>query len=213
MGTRVKDKVVLITGGALGIGAGTAKRFIEEGAFVVISDIDVEAGQRLTDSLGEAARFMSVDVTKEEDVAAAVDFAVREFGRLDCIINNAGIIGAVGPIKDISIEAWDRTLLIVTADHECGGLTVRSDRKDAQGNPDDVTWSSGGHTDTPVPVYTRGVLAERVKDVRDNTDVFGLMKRCLERAAAAQPAADTPRPPLRKEAVPTSSLRVLRPAA
>jgi len=113
MGSRVKDKVVLITGGAFGIGAGTAKRFIEEGAFVVISDIDAEAGQRLADALGPAARFISVDVTKEEDVAGAVDFAISEFGRLDCIINNAGIIGAVGSIKDIPVEAWDQTTAIL----------------------------------------------------------------------------------------------------
>ncbi len=113
MGERVKDKVVVITGGACGIGAGAVKLFIEEGASVIISDLNVAIGQALADELGDKARFIKTDVTLEADVAAAVDLAVSEFGRLDCIINNAGIIGAVGPIKDISVEAWDTTVAIL----------------------------------------------------------------------------------------------------
>ena len=109
MPERVKDKVTVITGGACGIGAGAAKLFVEEGASVVISDLDVDAGQALSDELGDKARFIRTDVTREADIIAAVDLAVSEYGRLDCVINNAGIIGAVGSIKDISIEAWDKT--------------------------------------------------------------------------------------------------------
>jgi len=113
MGERMQDKVAVITGGACGIGAGTARRFVEQGASVVVSDLNREAGQALADELGDRARFIRADVTREEDVAAAVDLAVDSFGRLDCMINNAGIIGAVGSIKDISVEAWDRTTAIL----------------------------------------------------------------------------------------------------
>ena len=113
MGDRVKDKVTIITGGADGIGAGTARLFVEEGAYVVIADIQAEAGEALSKELGDKARFMSTDVTKEEDIAAAVDLAVDAFGRLDCMINNAGIIGAIGSIKDISVETWDTTIQIL----------------------------------------------------------------------------------------------------
>jgi len=113
MGERLKDKVAVITGGACGIGEGTARRFVEEGASVIISDLQVEAGEALAKDLGTAARFIRTDVTQEEDVAAAVDLAVREFGRLDCMINNAGIVGAIGSIKDTAAEAWDATIAVL----------------------------------------------------------------------------------------------------
>jgi NAD(P)-dependent dehydrogenase (short-subunit alcohol dehydrogenase family) len=113
MGERLKDKVAVITGGACGIGEGTARRFVEEGASVIISDLQVEAGEALAKDLGNVARFIRTDVTQEEEVAAAVDLAVSEFGRLDCMINNAGIVGAIGSIKDTAAEAWDATIAVL----------------------------------------------------------------------------------------------------
>jgi NAD(P)-dependent dehydrogenase (short-subunit alcohol dehydrogenase family) len=113
MGQRLKGKVVVITGGASGIGQGTARRFVEEGASVIVSDLQAEAGQALAAELRSAARFIRTDVTREEEVAAAVDLAVQEFGRLDCMINNAGIVGAIGSIKDTSAAAWDATIAVL----------------------------------------------------------------------------------------------------
>jgi NAD(P)-dependent dehydrogenase (short-subunit alcohol dehydrogenase family) len=113
MGERLKDKVAVITGGACGIGEGAARRFVEEGASVIISDLQAEAGEALAKELGTAARFIPTDVTQETDVAAAVDLAVSEFGRLDCMINNAGIVGAIGSIKDTAAEAWDATIAVL----------------------------------------------------------------------------------------------------
>jgi NAD(P)-dependent dehydrogenase (short-subunit alcohol dehydrogenase family) len=80
---------------------------------VVVSDLQVEPGEALVSELGAAARFIRADVTREEDVAAAVDLAVSEFGRLDCMINNAGIVGAIGSIKDTPAEAWDATIAVL----------------------------------------------------------------------------------------------------
>jgi NAD(P)-dependent dehydrogenase (short-subunit alcohol dehydrogenase family) len=113
MGNRLKDKVAVVTGGARGIGEGTVRRFVEEGASVIVADLQAEAGQALASELGAMARFIQTDVTREDDVAAAVDLAVSEFGRLDCMINNAGIVGAIGPIKDTSAEAWDATIAVL----------------------------------------------------------------------------------------------------
>ena len=113
MGERLKGRVAVVTGGARGIGEGTVRRFVEEGASVIISDLQAEAGEALARELGAAARFIRTDVTREEDVAAAVDLAVREFGRLDCMINNAGIVGAIGSIKDTSVKAWDATIAVL----------------------------------------------------------------------------------------------------
>jgi NAD(P)-dependent dehydrogenase (short-subunit alcohol dehydrogenase family) len=110
---RLDGKIAVITGGASGIGAGTVRRFVDEGARCIVADIQVEAGQALADELGDAAVFRRTDVTVEDDVRSAVELAVDRFGRIDCMINNAGIIGATGSITDISIEAWNDTVAVL----------------------------------------------------------------------------------------------------
>jgi NAD(P)-dependent dehydrogenase (short-subunit alcohol dehydrogenase family) len=109
MGDRLTGKTAVITGGASGIGEATARRFVAEGARVIVADIQTTAGQAVADSLGDAARFIQCDVTNENDVAAAVDLAVSTWGKLDVMFNNAGIIGAVGSIAETSTEAWLKT--------------------------------------------------------------------------------------------------------
>ena len=113
MADRLKDKVAVITGAASGIGAGTARLFHAEGAFVVIADMQEGPGAALAQSLGPRARFIRTDVTSEVDVAASVDLAVSAFGRRDVMVNNAGIIGVVGPIKDTPLDDWNRTIAIL----------------------------------------------------------------------------------------------------
>ena len=110
---RLEGKVAVITGAASGIGAGTARMFVREGAKVVVADLQDEAGQALVDELGDAARFAHCDVTSEDDIAAAVDLAVSEFGRLDVMFNNAGIVGIVGKISEMPADAWDHTMSIL----------------------------------------------------------------------------------------------------
>jgi NAD(P)-dependent dehydrogenase (short-subunit alcohol dehydrogenase family) len=110
MSGRLETKVAVITGGASGIGEATARRFVEEGAKVVVADIQVDAGRAVAASLGDAAVFVACDVTVEDQVAAAVDLAVSTWGRLDVMFNNAGIVGAVGSIAETSSEAWSKTI-------------------------------------------------------------------------------------------------------
>lgn len=102
-------KVVVITGGASGIGEASARLFIEEGAMVVIADMQKERGRALAAELGDAAVFSLVEVRQEEQVKAVIDTAVSKWGRLDCIFNNAGFGGALGPIEDTPIEEFDMT--------------------------------------------------------------------------------------------------------
>jgi NAD(P)-dependent dehydrogenase (short-subunit alcohol dehydrogenase family) len=110
---RLSGKVAVITGAASGIGAGTARLFVAEGAQVVVADMQDDAGRALVVELGDNARFAQCNVTSEDDVAAAVDLAVSEFGRLDIMFNNAGIVGAVGRISETSVEAWDNSISIL----------------------------------------------------------------------------------------------------
>ena len=110
---RLEGKVAVITGGASGIGEGSVRRFVGEGARVIIADLDEERGAALAAELGDSTRFLRTDVSAEGDVAAAIDHAIREFGRLDVMFNNAGIVGVVGRIAETSAEAWDRTVAVL----------------------------------------------------------------------------------------------------
>jgi NAD(P)-dependent dehydrogenase (short-subunit alcohol dehydrogenase family) len=106
---RLKDKTAIITGGASGIGAASARLFVEEGARVLIADTQTDRGQALAKDLGDAAAFHQVDVTREDDIRAVVEDAVKRWDRLDCIFNNAGFGGALGSIETTTVEEFDIT--------------------------------------------------------------------------------------------------------
>jgi NAD(P)-dependent dehydrogenase (short-subunit alcohol dehydrogenase family) len=105
----LEGKVAIVTGGASGIGAATVRLFVEEGARVVIADMQRERGEALAKELGAAATFVSCEVRQEDQVKRAVDTATERWGRLDCIFNNAGFGGALGPVEDIPVEEFDLT--------------------------------------------------------------------------------------------------------
>lgn len=90
MSQRLADKITVITGATSGIGEATARHFIGQGASVVLAGRSADKGEQLAEELGTRARFKRTDVTHETEVAALVDFAVAEFGRLDVLFNNAG---------------------------------------------------------------------------------------------------------------------------
>jgi NAD(P)-dependent dehydrogenase (short-subunit alcohol dehydrogenase family) len=110
---RLDGQVALVTGAASGIGAAIVQRFVEEGSRCVLVDIQDDAGRDLAAQLGDAGMYVHGDVSSEDDVAAAVDAAVERYGRLDCMVNNAGILGAVGPIAEIDGAAWQRTIAVL----------------------------------------------------------------------------------------------------
>src|SRR6185369_17046344 len=112
------DKVAVITGGASGIGRAASLQFLAEGASVVVADLNPTTGQAFLDlarerGLSNRVRFVAADVSREEDVARMVETAVTEFGRLDCMFNNAGIPGALGPLDEVKVEDWDFTMAIL----------------------------------------------------------------------------------------------------
>lgn len=106
---RFKDKVVIVTGGASGIGEASVRAFAREGAKVVIADF-ADHGQALADELGaDKALFIKIDVTDSEAVQAMITQTVAQFGRLDVMFANAGI-AADGPIDELEESAWQRTI-------------------------------------------------------------------------------------------------------
>ena len=110
MGSLLEGKVAIVTGGVAGIGRGTVERFIEEGAQVVIADVDVERGEKLADQLGESVAFKKTDVASPEDVQAVVDFAVAHFGGLHVMFNNAGIPSQLGGFLDNDLKDFRRVM-------------------------------------------------------------------------------------------------------
>ncbi|HUY39095.1 MAG TPA: SDR family NAD(P)-dependent oxidoreductase [Candidatus Binataceae bacterium] len=113
---RLEGKVAVITGASSGIGRATAIRFAGEGAAVVLADLNQEGGEsavRACKENGGRAVFQKTDVCAGEEVKAAIDRAVREFGKLDTIFNNAGLAGAVGTIDEITFENWDMTMAVL----------------------------------------------------------------------------------------------------
>jgi NAD(P)-dependent dehydrogenase (short-subunit alcohol dehydrogenase family) len=107
---RLQGKVAVITGGASGIGAASVRRFVAEGCRVVIGDIQRGPGEAFAAQFGEAAAFLVCDVTREAEVAALVDLATGRFGQLDVMFNNAGIVGAVGPIDTTPEAEWKASI-------------------------------------------------------------------------------------------------------
>jgi NAD(P)-dependent dehydrogenase (short-subunit alcohol dehydrogenase family) len=113
---RLDGKVAVITGAASGMGRATAIRFAGEGAAIVIADLNQDGGEgtvRECKENGGRAVFQKTDVSAETEIKAMVARAIKEFGRLDIIYNNAGIGGAVGPLEQISVEDWDRSQAVL----------------------------------------------------------------------------------------------------
>lgn len=110
---RLNKKVVIITGGAGRIGQATAKRFVEEGASLLLSDVDESALQEVVQSLdSESVSYLVTDVTKNGDNEQLVATALERYGRLDAFIANAGIEGAVAGIPDYPEEIFDKVMAI-----------------------------------------------------------------------------------------------------
>ena len=115
---RLDGRAAVVTGGGNGIGRETVLRFLREGARVVAADLNPESGARTLalaaeQGSGSEVRFVRADVTEEADVKAAIECARDEFGRLDCVFNNAGVGGAFGPVTDTEVEEWDFSMAVL----------------------------------------------------------------------------------------------------
>ncbi|MCA9865643.1 MAG: glucose 1-dehydrogenase [Anaerolineae bacterium] len=99
---RLKDKVCIVTGGAAGIGRATAERFAEEGATVILGDVNEEQGQAAAEAIGPAAAFVRVNVADRQAVGEFVDDVVAKYGRINVLVNNAGVLrdGTLVKVKD-----------------------------------------------------------------------------------------------------------------
>ena len=109
----LEGKVAVITGGASGIGEASVRRFVAEGAWVLMADVQDARGERLAAELGPRCRYRHADVTRADDVQALVQQAQDWQGRLDCLFSNAGGPGPGGPIEGVQPEAWDAVMALL----------------------------------------------------------------------------------------------------
>ena len=109
---RLREKVAIVTGGGSGFGEGIARKFVTEGANVLIADRDAAAGARVAASLGAHVRSVAVDVANAADVRAMVDAAHEYYGGLDILVNNAGVGHLPQPLEDLAEAEFDRLVAV-----------------------------------------------------------------------------------------------------
>ena len=112
MGDRLINKVAIVTGGASGFGEGVVRKFIAEGAQVLIADRDFDGALRVAAAMGPAARALKVDVANADDVRLMMDSAQQHFGRIDILVNNAGVTHLPMPLEDVPEAEFDRIVSV-----------------------------------------------------------------------------------------------------
>lgn len=115
MGTRLKDKVAIVTGGGKGIGKAIAKAFISEGATVVIAATTLsklEEAVKEFEAMGGRAQAIQTDVSNERQVIDMVSETMKAFGKIDILVNNSGIAGPTCKVVDLKLEDWNQVLAI-----------------------------------------------------------------------------------------------------
>lgn len=145
---RLQDKIALVSGAARGIGLSVARAFVAEGAYVALSDIRDEEGAAAAAAVGAGATYLHLDVRDERDWIAAVDTLLERHGRLDVLVNNAGITGlengAVGNPEDLTLEHW-REVMATNLEGVMLGCKhgIRAMRKAATGSIINMSSRSG----------------------------------------------------------------------
>ena len=168
---RLEGRIALVTGAGSGIGRATAKRLADEGARLVVTDIDEEGGQATADALldaGSEATFVRHDVTSEADWLAACERAEDEFSGLDILVNNAGL-GDLKAIEDTSLAEWERTIAIDQTGVFLGMKTAAPHLKKSEHasviNISSIFGTSGGFGTSPAYHAAKGAVRTLTKNV------------------------------------------------
>ena len=161
---RLQDKVAIITGAARGMGAAEARIFAKEGAKVVLGDIQVEDGQSVTQEINEAggqAIFIEMDVSKQSDWQCAIDAAISNFGKINVLVNNAGIIER-DSLEETTEETWDRIMAVNAKGVFLGTKAVIPHMREAGGGSIVNISSISGMISVGYPAYNASKGAIRV---------------------------------------------------
>ncbi len=173
---------VVVTGGSMVIGEAVVRLFVQQGAFVVIADIDDDEGEKLAKELGSSATFIHTDVSIEADVVAAVKIASSELGHLDCMINNAGIMGSIDPIDETTVEMFEETMGINLRGTFLG-IKHAARLMKKQGYGSIITTASIGaiYAGCSPPVYnaTKAAVIQLTRSLAIELGPFGIRINCI----------------------------------
>jgi NAD(P)-dependent dehydrogenase (short-subunit alcohol dehydrogenase family) len=192
MSKRLEGKVAVITGAASGIGAATAKIYVEQGARIVLGDIQDEAGVALAEALGgsSTAIFRHCNVTSEDHVQGLVDAALSEFGQIDVMFNCAGIVGAVGPMSTTPADEWKLTIDIMVNGVFYGMKHASRHMKEAgSGSIISMSSTAGVMGGLGPHAYTaaKHAVVGMTKNLAAEVGGFGVRVNCIAPAGMATP--------------------------
>lgn len=166
MSGRLQDKVVVVTGGASGIGAAIVRRTAEEGAAVAILDLQLDAAEALAGEVragGASARAFAVDVTDEAGVERTLAAVVAELGGLDVLVNNAGIPGPAQPTHEVTGAEYDAVFAVnVKGTFHCTKHALRHMRAQHRGSIINVSSVNGMVGNADIPIYHATKAAVRL---------------------------------------------------
>jgi len=196
---RLDGRVALVTGAASGIGKATAQRLAEEGAAVLLTDVNEALGATTVEELratGAKVDFLRHDVTSEEDWAAAVAKAVDEFGSLDILVNNAGM-GDLATIEETSLADWERTVAIDQTGVFLGMKTaaphLKASAHGAVVNISSIFGTSGGFGTSPAYHAAKGAVRTLTKNVALHWATEGVRVNSIHPGFIDTPILDTAR--------------------
>jgi NAD(P)-dependent dehydrogenase (short-subunit alcohol dehydrogenase family) len=196
---RLEGRVALVTGAASGIGKATVRRLTDEGAAVLLTDVNESLGATTTEELraaGAKVDFLRHDVASEADWEAAVAKAVEEFGGLDIVVNNAGM-GDLATIEETSLEDWQRTIAIDQTGVFLGMKTAAPHLK-ASGhgsvvNISSIFGTSGGFGTSPAYHAAKGAVRTLTKNVALHWATEGVRVNSIHPGFIDTPILDTAR--------------------
>ena len=162
---RLEGRVALITGAASGIGKATAERLADEGAIVMVTDVDDDGGHAVADALTEGGRragYVHLDVVSESEWRDAVGATVERFGGIDVLVNNAGVHGEAESIEDTTLASWDRSIAIlqtgVFLGMKCAAPALRASSHASVVNISSIFGASGGFGTSPAYHAAKGAV-------------------------------------------------------
>lgn len=188
----MEGKVALVTGAASGIGEEAVKLFAENGAFVVVADVQDEAGQQVVESVGkDKASYHHCDVRDEKQVEETVGYTLQKYGKIDILFSNAGIIGPLTGILDLDIEGFDNTMatnvrgVAATIKHASRAMVARNIRGSIICTTS-VASSLGG---TGPHAYTasKHALVGLVRTACSELGAYGIRVNCISPFGVATP--------------------------
>ena len=191
---RLENKIAIVTGGGSGFGEGIAQKFAQEGAKVIVADINEKAGKIVAGQLGAQGHFIGADVSNASDMKGLIEGAIAHFGGLDIIVNNAGMGHLPQSLEDISEEVFDKLMAVnVKSVYLSARYAVPFFKQQNRGNFLNIA-STGGVSPRPNLTWynmTKGAMITATRGMAVELAPFGIRVNALNPVAGETPLLET----------------------